>query len=67
VLFDSGIGSGIDAYKALSLGATAVCIGRPYIYGLAANGAMGVAQVLRLMRDELEMTMALMGYSKLRF
>jgi len=67
VLFDSGIRSGIDAYKALSLGATAVCIGRPYIYGLAANGAMGVAQVLRLMRDELEMTMALMGYSKLRF
>jgi len=63
VLFDSGIRSGIDAYKALSLGATAVCIGRPYIYGLAANGAMGVAQVIRLLRDELEMTMALMGQS----
>ena len=61
VLFDSGIRSGLDAYKALSLGAAAVCIGRPYIYGLAANGALGVAQVIRLMRDELEMTMALMG------
>jgi isopentenyl diphosphate isomerase/L-lactate dehydrogenase-like FMN-dependent dehydrogenase len=35
--------------------------GRPYIYGLATNGAMGVAQVIRLLRDELEMTMALMG------
>lgn len=61
VLFDSGVRSGIDAYKALSLGATAVCIGRPYVYGLAAHGAMGVAQVIRLLRDELEMTMALMG------
>lgn len=63
VLFDSGIRSGQDAYKALSLGAAAVCIGRPYVYGLAANGALGVAQVIRLMRDELEMTMALMGQS----
>lgn len=61
VLLDSGIRSGLDAYKALSLGASAVCIGRPYIYGLAANGAMGVAQVIRLLRDELEMTIALMG------
>jgi 4-hydroxymandelate oxidase len=65
VLCDSGIRSGLDAYKALSLGAAAVCIGRPYIYGLAANGAMGVAQLIRLLRDELEMTMALMGSSAL--
>ncbi len=61
VLFDSGIRSGIDAYKALSLGASAVCIGRPYIYGLATHGAMGVAHVIRMLRDELEMTIALMG------
>ena len=61
VLFDSGIRSGQDVYKALSLGASAVLIGRPYVYGLATNGAMGVAQVMRLLRDELEMTMALMG------
>ncbi len=65
VLLDSGIRSGLDAYKALSIGASAVCIGRPYIYGLAANGAMGVAQLIRLLRDELEMTMALMGSSAL--
>ena len=63
VLFDGGIRSGLDAYKVLSLGASAVCIGRPYIYGLAANGALGVAQVIRLLKDELEMTMALMGQS----
>lgn len=64
VLFDGGIRSGLDAYKALSLGAKAVLVGRPYIYGLAANGAMGVAQVIRLFRDELEMSMALMGKSR---
>lgn len=61
VLFDSGIRTGSDAFKALALGAAAVLVGRPYIWGLAAAGAMGVAHVLRLMRDELEMTMALTG------
>lgn len=61
ILFDSGIRSGQDVYHALANGADAVLLGRPYIYGLAANGALGVAQVIRLLRDELEMTMALMG------
>lgn len=61
IVFDSGIRSGLDAYKALSLGASATCIGRPYIYGLATHGAMGVAHVIRTFRDELEMTIALMG------
>jgi 4-hydroxymandelate oxidase len=61
VLVDGSVTSGMDAYKYLALGASAVCIGRPYIYGLAAAGAVGVAHVIKLMRDELEMTMALMG------
>lgn len=65
VLFDSGIRSGQDAYKALSLGADAVMIGRPYVWGLATCGAIGVAHVIRLMRDELEMTMALTGAKNL--
>ncbi len=65
VLFDSGIRSGQDAYKALSLGADAVMIGRPYIWGLASCGALGVAHVIRLMRDELEMIMALTGTKNL--
>jgi 4-hydroxymandelate oxidase len=61
VLFDSGVRSGRDAYRALMLGAAAVMVGRPAMWGLAVSGAMGVAHVLRLMRDELEMTMALCG------
>lgn len=61
VLFDSGIRDGRDVYKALALGADAVMIGRPYIWGLATAGAFSVAHVIRLLRDELEMTMALTG------
>lgn len=61
LLFDSGIRSGQHAFKAIAAGAQAVLIGRPYIWGLAAAGPMGVAHVIRLLRDELEMTMALMG------
>lgn len=60
LLFDSGIRSGSDAFKAIALGASAVLIGRPIIWGLV-QGPLGAAHVLRLLRDELEMTMALMG------
>jgi 4-hydroxymandelate oxidase len=45
----------------MGLGASAVLVGRPFVWALAAQGALGVAHVIRLMRDELEMTMALMG------
>jgi 4-hydroxymandelate oxidase len=65
VLFDSGVRSGRDAFVALAQGAAAVLLGRPAIWGLAANGALGVAHTLRLMRDELEMTMALTGCATL--
>ncbi len=61
VLLDSGIRDGRDVVKALAQGASAVMIGRPYIWGLATAGALGVAHVIRLMRDELELTMALTG------
>lgn len=61
VLFDSGVRSGRDVFVALAHGASAVLVGRPYVWGLAANGALGVAHVIRLLRDELEMTMALTG------
>lgn len=65
VLFDGGIRHGRDVFAALAHGAAAVLIGRPYIWGLAANGAMGIAHIIRLLRDELEMTMALTGCAHL--
>ncbi len=61
VLVDGGIRRGSDVFKALALGAQAVLVGRPCLHGLAVAGAPGVAHVLRLLRDELEMTMALCG------
>jgi len=61
VLVDGGIRRGSDVFKALALGAQAVLVGRPCLHGLAVAGAQGVAHVLRLLRDELEMTMALCG------
>lgn len=61
VLVDGGIRRGTDIYKALARGASAVLVGRPYIYGLAVGGAAGVARVVEILRTELEMTMALMG------
>ncbi len=61
LLFDSGIRNGQHGFKAIAAGAQAVLVGRPYIWGLATAGPLGVAHVLRLLRDELEMTMALMG------
>jgi 4-hydroxymandelate oxidase len=61
VLLDGGIRRGADVYKALALGATAVLIGRPYLYGLAIAGASGVTRAVEILRTELEMTMALMG------
>ncbi|AXK80623.1 alpha-hydroxy-acid oxidizing protein [Pseudolabrys taiwanensis] len=61
VLCDGGVRRGSDVFKALALGAKAVLIGRPYVYGLAAAGAAGVAHVIRILRAELEVTMALCG------
>ncbi|MGC3972327.1 MAG: alpha-hydroxy acid oxidase [Pirellulales bacterium] len=54
VFLDGGIRRGTDVLKALALGARAVLIGRPYAYGLAADGEAGVKRVLELLRDELE-------------
>jgi isopentenyl diphosphate isomerase/L-lactate dehydrogenase-like FMN-dependent dehydrogenase len=61
VYVDGGIRRGTDVLKALALGARAVLIGRPYLWGLAVGGADGVFDVLRLLRDELEHAMALAG------
>jgi 4-hydroxymandelate oxidase len=61
VLVDGGIRRGTDVVKALALGAAAVLIGRPYVYGLAVGGAEGVADVVGILRRELEQAMALLG------
>lgn len=61
VLVDGGIRRGTDLFKALALGAHAALVGRPVLYGLAHAGARGAAHVLRLLRDEFEMTLTLCG------
>jgi lactate 2-monooxygenase len=63
ILFDSGIRSGADAIKALALGADAVLLGRPYVWGLALEGQQGVETVLKMVLAELDLTMALCGHT----
>ncbi|MGR1582915.1 alpha-hydroxy acid oxidase [Thalassobius sp. S69A] len=65
VLMDGGLRRGADVFRALALGASAVLVGRPVAHGLAVAGAQGVSHVLRLLRDELEITMALTGCARL--
>jgi L-lactate dehydrogenase (cytochrome) len=65
VLFDSGIRGGADMVKALALGAQAVLVGRPYVYGLALGGEGGVRHVLRALRNDFELTMRLAGIASL--
>lgn len=61
LLFDSGIRTGVDIVKALALGADAVLVGRPYVWGLALEGQKGVEHVLKTMLCEVEITCGLMG------
>ncbi len=65
VLMDGGIRRGTDIFKALALGATAVCVGRPYLYGLGAYGEKGVAKVLAILDSELQRTMQFAGTTSL--
>ena len=61
VMIDSGFRRGADVFKALAMGADAVCIGRPYIWGLAAFGQAGVERVLEMLKAELAMVMSQIG------
>jgi isopentenyl diphosphate isomerase/L-lactate dehydrogenase-like FMN-dependent dehydrogenase len=63
VLFDSGVRTGADVFKALALGARAVLLGRPYVYGLALDGQAGVDHVIRCVLAELDLTLALSGHA----
>jgi 4-hydroxymandelate oxidase len=66
VLVDGGIRRGTDVLKALALGAKAVLLGRPILWGLTLAGEAGVKHVLELLRDELDLAMALSGCAKLQ-
>jgi len=61
VLFDSGVRTGADVFKAIALGAAAVCVGRPYVYGLAIAGAAGVRDVIRNLLADFDLTLGLAG------
>ncbi len=63
ILLDSGIRSGADAFKALALGADAVLLGRPYLWGMALEGADGVEKVLNHVLAELDLTLGLSGFT----
>jgi lactate 2-monooxygenase len=63
VLLDSGVRSGADVLKALSLGASAVLLGRPYVYGLALAGEAGVREVLGNVVAELDLSLGLTGHN----
>jgi len=65
VLLEGGVRRGADVVKALCLGAKAVCVGRPYMYGLGAAGPKGVEDVIRILRTEMARVMTLMGVSSL--
>jgi isopentenyl diphosphate isomerase/L-lactate dehydrogenase-like FMN-dependent dehydrogenase len=66
VLFDSGIRSGADVFKAVALGASAVLLGRPYAYGLALGGQAGVTHVLENLHADLDLTLGLSGHRSVR-
>lgn len=66
VVFDSGIRRGTDIVKALALGAAAVCIGRPYVYGLGIDGQAGVEKVLENLIEETRITMSLAGIERVK-
>ncbi|MFC3348631.1 lactate 2-monooxygenase [Streptomyces echinoruber] len=63
VLFDSGVRTGDDVFKALALGARAVLVGRPYVYGLGLDGQAGVEHVIRCLLAEFDLTLALAGHA----
>lgn len=61
ILIDGGIRTGSDVFKAIALGANAVLVGRPQMHALALAGSLGIAHMLKLLREELELVMALAG------
>ena len=65
VLIDGGVRRGTDVLKALCLGASGVLVGRPYLWALAVDGADGVRRMLAMLREEIEVSMSLLGVGRL--
>lgn len=65
VMMDGGVRNGVDAFKALALGAKMVFVGRPVLYGLAVNGQSGIEDVLNILKADLDLAMALGGISSI--
>jgi L-lactate dehydrogenase (cytochrome) len=63
---DGGIRSGLDVVKALSLGARACLVGRPWVYAVAARGEKGVDHILRIIREEIRVTLGLTGFTNVQ-
>lgn len=66
IMIDGGIRTGTDVFRAMALGANMVFIGRPVIYGLSVNGTNGVENILNILSQELDSTMALSGCSNVQ-
>ena len=66
VILDSGVRSGADIFRALALGASAVGLGRPYVWGLAAGGEEGAREDIRNFRADFDLTMGLAGVTSTR-
>jgi lactate 2-monooxygenase len=66
IVLDSGVRSGADVFRALALGASAVGLGRPYVWGLAAGGEQGVREVIRNLRADFDLTLGLAGVASAR-
>ena len=66
VILDGGVRSGLDVLRAMALGADSILLGRAWAYALAAQGAAGVSQMLAILKEELEVAMALTGQSDVR-
>jgi isopentenyl diphosphate isomerase/L-lactate dehydrogenase-like FMN-dependent dehydrogenase len=66
VLLDGGVRRGTDVLKAKALGATAVMVGRPALYGVSAGGEEGVVRMLELLKDEISRALMLCGVADIR-
>jgi len=66
IVLDSGVRSGADVFRALALGASAVGLGRPYVWGLATGGEQGTREVIRNLRADFDLTMGLSGVASVR-